>query len=180
MKNILFWFTLAALPSFWLGYGIYTGAIFDIDQIHKFTGEWAFRLMILVLCLTPMKVLFKLNVNQLYKPLGLSLFYYLVLHAGGYFLVDGFGDLLHWYLIAGIGAFLIYGLMALTSNKFSQKKLKKNWKRLHRLTHLATWLVVLHVLLQYEKLDIGHYVLVFSIYIALYSTMKLKGKYGKH
>ena len=169
--------TFAALPSFWLGYGIYNGTIFDIDVVHATTGEWAVRIMVLILCLTPLKVIFKLNVNKLYQPLGLSLFYYLILHAGGYFLVDGFGDLFYWYLGAGLGAFFIYALMALTSNRFSQKKLKKNWKRLHRFTHVATILVATHILLQYEKLDIWHYVITFGIYIALFSTMKLKGYY---
>ena len=171
--NNFFWMIIASIPSLILGYGVYSGSIFDIDQVYTTTGLWAFRLMVIVLCLTPLRVLFGLKVSQLSQPLGLMVFYYIAIHVGAYLLVEGFGDLLYLYLGAGLGALIIYTLMAITSNRWSQRKLKKRWKTLHRLTHIATWLVIAHIALQ-EKIDIWPYAITFGIYIILYLTMKLK------
>ena len=50
--------------------------------------------------------------------------------------------------IMGTSALFLLFFMFLTSNNFSQKKLGKNWKRLHRVVYLILWLLVLHTGLQ--------------------------------
>ena len=45
----------------------------------------------------------------------------------------------------GVTTFIIFVLLALTSNDWSVKRLKKNWKRLHSLTYLAMFLLTWHV-----------------------------------
>jgi methionine sulfoxide reductase heme-binding subunit len=45
----------------------------------------------------------------------------------------------------GIVLITIFTLLAITSNQWSIKKLKKNWKRLHRLTYLALLVLFWHV-----------------------------------
>ncbi len=47
--------------------------------------------------------------------------------------------------IQGISTFIIFALLAITSNDWSVKRLKKNWKRLHSLTYLAMFLLTWHV-----------------------------------
>ena len=46
-----------------------------------------------------------------------------------------------------LGLFLLLPLF-LTSNTWSTKLLKRNWKRLHRLTYIAGWLIFGHIALQ--------------------------------
>ena len=47
--------------------------------------------------------------------------------------------------IQGISTFIVFTLLAVTSNDWSIKRLKKNWKRLHSLTYLAMFLLTWHV-----------------------------------
>jgi methionine sulfoxide reductase heme-binding subunit len=47
--------------------------------------------------------------------------------------------------IQGISTFIIFALLAITSNDWSVKRLKKNWKRLHSLTYWAMFLLTWHV-----------------------------------
>jgi methionine sulfoxide reductase heme-binding subunit len=51
--------------------------------------------------------------------------------------------------IQGISTFIIFILLAATSNNWSVKKLKKNWCRLHQLTYLAMFLLAWHI---YDKM----------------------------
>lgn len=46
----------------------------------------------------------------------------------------------------GIVLITIFSLLAITSNDWSVRKLKKNWKRLHKLTFLALLVLPWHVL----------------------------------
>ena len=48
----------------------------------------------------------------------------------------------------GVFALLLLTPMFLTSNKYSYKKLGKNWKKLHKVVYIIIWLVFLHVGLQ--------------------------------
>jgi methionine sulfoxide reductase heme-binding subunit len=47
--------------------------------------------------------------------------------------------------VQGVSTFIIFALLAITSNDWSVKRLKKNWKRLHSLTYLAMFLLTWHV-----------------------------------
>lgn len=50
------------------------------------------------------------------------------------------------YAFFGMLAFLILCLMALTSTKGWQKRLKRKWKLLHRWVYLALLLIIIHIL----------------------------------
>ena len=47
----------------------------------------------------------------------------------------------------GLGSMFIFTILALTSNNWSNRKLGKNWKKLHRLTYAALILLILHLFL---------------------------------
>ena len=47
----------------------------------------------------------------------------------------------------GFGSIAIFTVLAFTSNNWSTRNLGKNWKRLHNLTYLALFLLILHLLL---------------------------------
>lgn len=58
-----------------------------------------------------------------------------------------------WIYSQGIITFTIFTLLTITSNDWSVKKLKKNWKQLHKLTYLAMFLLIWHI---WDKMS-GHW-----------------------
>ncbi len=50
------------------------------------------------------------------------------------------------FYFSGAISFAILTAMAITSNRFSQRLLKKNWKKLHELTYLCLFLLAWHVI----------------------------------
>lgn len=90
------------------------------------------------------KLLFKYR-----RHLGMSSFWLTIGH--GYLSVEkrnfDFFDL-ETYLqyFTGVSSFIIFALLALTSNDWSIKKLGvKTWRKLHQLTYLAMFLLILHI-----------------------------------
>jgi len=55
--------------------------------------------------------------------------------------------------IQGVSTFIIFALLAITSNNWSVKKLKKNWKELHKLTYFAMLILIWHI---WDKMS-GHW-----------------------
>lgn len=53
----------------------------------------------------------------------------------------------------GITTLTIFTILAITSNDWSVKKLKKNWKQLHKLTYIAMFLLTWHI---WDKMK-GHW-----------------------
>ncbi|WP_016952616.1 ferric reductase-like transmembrane domain-containing protein [Anabaena sp. PCC 7108] len=55
--------------------------------------------------------------------------------------------------VEGTASLIIFALLAFTSNDWSVKKLKKNWRRLHQLTYTAIFFLFWHI---QEKMS-GHW-----------------------
>ena len=106
------------------------------------TGNIAVAFFLCVLCLTPLKVLFRRNklvsaLNRHRRTVGLACFFYASLHLGIY-LTNGlqtlFDEITRFYIAAGLSAFVILLVLALTSNNRAQRKLGgRKWKKLHRI-----------------------------------------------
>lgn len=82
------------------------------------------------------------------RVIGVLSFIFAVLH--GWLLVkkqnfDYLDFKTYWVYVQGVSSFLVFTLLAITSNDWSVKRLKKNWKKLHNLTYLALFLVTWHV-----------------------------------
>ncbi|MBD2778616.1 ferric reductase-like transmembrane domain-containing protein [Iningainema sp. BLCCT55] len=58
---------------------------------------------------------------------------------------DLFDPKTYWIYIQGAVTLIVFALLAITSNDWSIKKLKKNWKRLHQLTYPSMFLLTWHV-----------------------------------
>ncbi|NJM74049.1 MAG: iron reductase [Scytonema sp. RU_4_4] len=90
------------------------------------------------------------------RLIGLSSFSLSVVH-GIFFInqrnIDLFDLTTHEIYFQGVIPFVILILMAITSNHWSVKILKKNWKNLHRLTYLAMFLLIWHI---WDKMS-GHW-----------------------
>ena len=116
-------------------------------------GWWALLLLTATLTLTPLKRLTGWAwLQRFQRPLGLFAFAYAALHFLVYALLDQAGawgqiprDLVKRpFIVVGMLALLILLALAATSTRRSQVRLKRNWKRLHRLVYLAAILAVLH------------------------------------
>jgi sulfoxide reductase heme-binding subunit YedZ len=119
------------------------------------TGEWAIRVLIFALALTPIRYLLNWPYAwQLRRMIGLFAFFYTSLH----FLVF-LMFLLQWewgaigseiaerpYITIGFAAYVLLTALAATSFNRAQRKLGRNWKRLHRLVYLINLLAVMHVI----------------------------------
>ena len=82
------------------------------------------------------------------RLIGIMAFFLALAH--GYLLVkkrqlDFLDPKTFWIYVQGISTFTIFTILAITSNNWSVKKLKKNWKQLHKLTYLAMFLLTWHV-----------------------------------
>ena len=161
MKNKTWTFTplqLAAhvgalIPLALMIWDIFTNN-FGPDPIREFTlrtGKTALILLLLSLACTPINILFKYKpVLKLRRPLGLYSFFYASIHFAIFIGVDYFFNfaliqdalLEKRYAIVGLTTGLILLTLALTSTLGWQRRLKKNWKKLHRLVYLAGALAV--------------------------------------
>ncbi|MGF6204603.1 protein-methionine-sulfoxide reductase heme-binding subunit MsrQ [Pseudomonas frederiksbergensis] len=88
------------------------------------------------------------------RQLGLWCFAYVVLHLSGYtafilgFDLSQLGVELRKrpYIIVGTLGFLCLLVLAVTSNRYSQRRLGSRWKKLHRLVYVILGLGLLHML----------------------------------
>ncbi|UTW48709.1 sulfite oxidase heme-binding subunit YedZ [Bacterioplanoides sp. SCSIO 12839] len=122
-----------------------------------FTGTWAFNFLLLTLVITPAKDMLKQKWLVIHRRMiGLFAFFYASLHLLAYF-----AFLLEWqwpelgkeiverpYLLVGMFAWLMLVPLTITSTKNWQRRLKRNWKKLHKLVYFIGLLAALHYLLQ--------------------------------
>mgnify|MGYP000539561052 FL=1 len=122
-----------------------------------FTGEWAFNSLLLTLAVTPLKKWFGWNWFLPHRRmLGLFVMFYATLHLFSYMafvLAWEWGDIgseliERPYLTLGFIAWLLLIPLAVTSTKGWQRRLKRNWKSLHKLVYLIAILCAIHYLLQ--------------------------------
>jgi sulfoxide reductase heme-binding subunit YedZ len=118
------------------------------------TGFAALRILIISLAITPIRRLSK-HLGWLVRfrrMLGLYAFFYACVHLLVYL---KFYANLDWptlvndlskrrYIIAGFSAWVLLLPLALTSTKWSIRKLGKRWQLLHRLVYLAAVLGIIH------------------------------------
>jgi sulfoxide reductase heme-binding subunit YedZ len=147
----------ALLPLAWMGWR-YSQGLFLVDPVREITtitGKTALILLLLSLACAPISTVFGFKrVLRVRRALGLYAFLYAGLHFLTFVGLDyGFDvDLLgpaifeQRYVLVGFAAGLILLVLALTSTKGWQRRLGKNWKRLHRLGYLAGVLAVVHFL----------------------------------
>ena len=115
------------------------------------SGKWAIRLLLVCLAMTPLNTyLGWSSVIKLRKPAGLWAFGFAVLHVLTYIRDVQFTWLqfpMPSFIVLGMLGLLILTALAVTSNRWAMRRLRKNWKRLHRLVYLAGNLVVFHAIL---------------------------------
>ena len=161
----------------------------NYDHLMHLSGEWAVRLLVFTLLITPIRLLFPKNkflkwALRYRRQLGIAAFAFTVAHLVIYLsyhtsfskVLEDLGD--PNYLFAW-GALLILIPLAVTSSNRSIRWLGfANWKKLHRAVYVATPLVALHWLLKEDGNTLGP-VLVHFIPLALFQAYRIY-RQGRH
>jgi methionine sulfoxide reductase heme-binding subunit len=148
-------FAAALIPAAALAYRFYTQDLTANpgDYITDQTGTWALTMLVLSLTVTPLRRLTKWNeLIKLRRMLGLFAFFYATLHMLTWVVFVHFFDTSFMlediakrpYITVGMATFLILLALAVTSNRFSIRKLGRRWQKLHRLVYVAGIGAVIH------------------------------------
>ena len=146
---------LSAAPAAWLAW---TAAFGDlganpIETVEHATGEWALRLLLATLAVTPLRRLAGWQwIATRRRTLGLAAFSYATAHFLTWSVLDNGLD---WagiaedigkrpFVTVGFTAFVLLIPLAATSTRASIRRLGKRWVSLHRLAYVAAALGVVH------------------------------------
>lgn len=142
-------FAAMAGPLIWLIILILNGGAGanPIEFINRYLGDWALRTLLIALSATPLKLIFGWSWPiRMRRMLGLWAFAYVALHFVNYVAIEQFFDwsaigkdiVKRTYITVGMGALIIMTTLAVTSNKWSIKRLGgKEWLRIHRYVYAA-------------------------------------------
>ena len=153
-----FLFVAALLPLAYLSAGAFLfpdwlGAN-PAETITRSNGDWALRLLLLTLTVTPLRRLSGwVWLLRLHRQFGLFTFFYVLLHVSSYISFDHvfevgeiFKDIAKRpFITVGFAAFIILIPLALTSTNAMVRRLgARRWQALHRLVYATAPLAVLH------------------------------------
>ena len=145
----------ALVPLAWLLWDFWQGNLGPepIREATLRTGKAALILLVASLACTPINIVFGFKpALKLRRPLGLYSFMYASIHFAIFIGVDYFFDFAliqdalfeKRYALVGLTTGLILLALAITSTVGWQRRLKKNWKRLHKFVYVAGILAVVH------------------------------------
>ena len=154
LKPLVFVACLAPLGTLvWRGFHAGLGAN-PIETITHGTGDWTLRFLLITLAVTPLrKVTRQYWLINFRRMFGLFAFFYGFLHLMTYVWLDKFFDVHEMladiakrrFITAGMTAFTLMIPLALTSTKWSIRKLGgKRWQALHRLIYFSAAVGVIH------------------------------------
>ncbi len=151
-------FLILAAPALWLSYqAFFAPQLLGADPAKALldqTGLWSIRIILLALAVTPFRILTKQNYLIQYRRMtGLFAFFYAGLHFLVYSVLLLELDVARIsaeivqrpYIVVGFIALLLYVPLAITSTKGWQRRLKRNWVKLHKLVYLIGILAVVHM-----------------------------------
>ena len=125
-----------------------------IEAITHGTGDWTLTFLLITLSITPLrKITGQYWIIGWRRMLGLFAFFYGCLHLMTYVWLDKFFDVHEMladiakrrFITAGMTAFVLMLPLALTSTKWSIRKLGgKRWQALHRLIYFSAAAGVIH------------------------------------
>jgi sulfoxide reductase heme-binding subunit YedZ len=151
-------FLFALAPGAWLVLRIATNDLGGrpVTELIHGAGDWAIRFFLITLAVTPARAVFDWpRVLLLRRMLGVTAACY----AGAHFLLYCVDEkwnmltvvseiVLRFYLTIGFVVLLTLLALATTSTDGWQKRLGRNWKRLHKLVFPASALALFHYYLQ--------------------------------
>lgn len=160
VKRLIFILSLWPLLSISINIFQDTLGANPIEFIERHFGKWTLIFLCLTLSMTPIRRITNISQWILYRRmLGLFVFFYASIHLLCYIALDYHFDwvdikndiLKHRYVLVGFLAWLLLLPLAITSSDKMIRKLKANWKLLHRLIYVIAILGVLHFIWLVKK-----------------------------
>lgn len=185
-------FTALSLPFVWLVYAVFANQLGanPIEEITNFTGEWALRILLLSLAMTPLRMLLRKPWPiRLRRMVGLFAFFYVFTHLLTYVVLDQqfdgkaiIADIIERpYITAGSLGFLILLALAATSTKAIMRRMGKRWQTLHRLVYVAAGAALVHFiwLTKGDQIEPIIYLAVFLVLMAFRAKTFIKSRRKK-
>ena len=125
------------------------------ETIVRYLGEWAIRILLATLAVSPVaRLLGRPRLVRYRRTFGLAAFSYAVVHFAGYLVLlaglDAGTFLADFverpYITVGLAALVLLAPLAVTSTRRWQRRLARNWRRLHRLVYAIGVLACIHLL----------------------------------
>ena len=157
------------------------------ERIAHVTGEWALRLLVLTLLITPLKDLTGIKrLGAFRRSTGVACFAYVLAHAFAYmvfeaefqpsFLLQDAPE--RPFIFGGLIAFTLLVPLAVTSNNFFVGKLGRNWKKLHRLVFPIAIIATIHMLMAHRGEHLAGpltYAAIFALLLGYRAFVRLRG-----
>lgn len=171
-------FAACLVPAAWLTYRAFVSGDLGVNPVETLThetGQWALRLLLATLAITPLRRLTGWNrVIGVRRMLGLFAFFYAILHLAIWVVFDHSFTLKTMvedvvkrpFITAGSVALAAMLPLALTSTKGWIRRLGRRWQQLHRLIYVSAAAAVLHFLWK-EKVIINETVIYAAILAGL-------------
>ena len=146
-------YILYLLPAPYFFYLALTGGLGPdpVKPLEHEYGEIALQLLIIGLCITPLRQFFRINLIKFRRTFGVLAFTYATLHLLVWAFLDVqtmdrvIADIIKRpYITIGMAGFLLLLPLALTSNNWSVRRLGPKWRQLHKLTYVAVILGGVH------------------------------------
>lgn len=124
-----------------------------VEEVLHTLGKTGLNMLLITLAVTPARQLTGQNVLIRFRRLlGLFSFFYVVLHFLTYALLDlrlawstiGTDIAMRPYITIGMLALVLMTSLAATSTQAMQRRLRRNWARLHKLIYVIAILGVVH------------------------------------
>jgi methionine sulfoxide reductase heme-binding subunit len=143
------------LWSGWLLWQAANGG-FGVDPVKGLEhalGKLGLQLLLAGLCITPLRRFAGINLLRFRRAIGLTAFYYIVLHFLSWLVLDmgllmsqALGDIIKRpYVTIGMASLVMLIPLAVTSNDRMLRRIgAAKWQRLHRLAYPAVILAALH------------------------------------
>ncbi len=124
-----------------------------IEAITRNTGDWALRILLITLAVSPIRRLLGWHsIIKYRRMLGLFAFFYVCVHLSLYITLDKYFD---WgeiiddvikrpFITVGFSAFLLLIPLAVTSTNKMMDRLQHRWVLIHKLIYIISMLAVLH------------------------------------
>lgn len=146
---------LCTAPAIYLLYSAFFGSlgVNPVETLTHQTGIWAIRILLVSLAVTPLKMLPNMSQLLLFRRLlGLWGFFYALIHFSIYLTFDlrfsfslVIDDVIQRpYITAGFTALVLMIPLVITSTKGWQRRMKRNWGKLHKVVYVVGIAAVLH------------------------------------
>ncbi|WP_085310421.1 protein-methionine-sulfoxide reductase heme-binding subunit MsrQ [Planktotalea arctica] len=156
-------YVLGILPA---GYFLFLGlsgglGAEPIKALEHELGEFALKLLVAGLCITPLRKYLGVNLLKFRRAIGIMTFVYVALHLLVWLVLDVqiasqiWADIVKRpYITVGMGAFALMIPLAVTSNAYSVRRMGVRWRKLHKLTYGIAVLGALHFIMLSKGLQL--------------------------